>query len=82
MARPRVIDAVESVLETAAKSPMAGLLLLAREIEKEGRFLLASVGEWLHRGPQSFPRMVARLGRGVMVLPKHITRGLSLFSQD
>ncbi|MDE0072493.1 MAG: hypothetical protein OXR82_08495 [Gammaproteobacteria bacterium] len=71
-------DAVESVLETAAVSPTAGLLLLAREIEKEGRDLLASVGDWKQRVPPSFLRVIARLDQHYG-LPKHITSGLSLF---
>lgn len=77
-ALPPVPDAIESVLETAAVSPTAGLLLLAREIEKEGRDLLASVGEGKQRVPPSFPRVIARLDEHYG-LPTHITSGLSLF---
>ena len=76
--QPEKGDAVEKILETAVQSPKVALLLLAMEVEKEGREVLASVGKWTEKKPLPVLRVIERLDSHYG-LPKHIFSSLRLF---
>lgn len=70
---------VAEVAREASRSPKAALILLASEIEKEARQLVASVG---HLDPRSFmplSRSVEILGKQFGGLPAHIPSSLKYF---
>ncbi|MDE2741747.1 MAG: hypothetical protein OXI58_09180 [Gemmatimonadota bacterium] len=73
-------DSVKTILETAAQSPRAALLVLAAEIEREGREVLASVGKLTGKRLIPFHRVVEALD-GHYGLPRHIPSSLKLFQQ-
>ena len=76
--QPEKEDTVQKVLETAIQSPKVALLLLAMEVEKEGREVLASVGRWTEKKPLPVLRVIERLDSHYG-LPKHIFSSLRLF---
>lgn len=76
--RPQTEDVVQKVIETAARFPTVALLLLATEIEKEGRDVLASIGKWTENRPLPFVRTIERLDSHYG-LPHHIPSSLKLF---
>ena len=69
---------VQMLLETAAQSPRAALLLSASEMEKEAREVLASVGKLPSGRPLRFLRVIGLLDSHYG-LPKHVVQGLRLF---
>ena len=71
-------DPIQKILETAVRSPKVALLLLAMEMEKEGREVLASTGKWTEEKPLPFLRVIDRLDRHYG-LPRHIPSSLKLF---
>lgn len=71
-------DTVQKVLETAVRSPKVALLLLAMEVEKEGREVLASVGKWTEKKPLPVLRVIERLDSHYG-LPRYIFSSLRLF---
>lgn len=76
----RLEDAADGILRQAAQSPKAALLLLAADLEKELRRLLAGSG-WHGghdiRGLKQGFGILARLE----VLPKHVVGSVRLFSE-
>ena len=76
--KPEAEDPVQTVLQTAAQSPKIALLLLATEIEKEGRHVLASTGKWTEAKPLPFLRVIERLDSHYG-LPRHMHSSLQLF---
>lgn len=76
--RPEDVDVVRRVLNEAARSPKTALLLLASEIERELRELLASLG--LLRGRQYVPfREAIQILQQHSGLPEHVTSSIELF---
>ena len=71
-------DSISKILATAAQSPTAALLLLAAEMEREGREVLASVGKWTEGRVVPFRRAIDRLNRHYG-LPEHVLGSLRLF---
>ena len=71
-------DPVQKVLETAVRSPKVALVLLAMEVEKEGREVLASVGKWTEKKPIPVLRAIERLDSHYG-LPRHVFSSLRLF---
>ena len=76
--QPETEDPDQKILETAVRSPKVALLLLAMEMEKEGREVLASTGKWTEERPLSFLRVIERLDSHYG-LPRHIPSSLKLF---
>ena len=76
--RPEREDPIHKILESAVQSPTVALLLLAMEVEKEGREVLASVGKWTEKKPLPVLRVIERLDSHYG-LPKHIFSSLRLF---
>lgn len=72
-------DQVKTVLQEAAKSPKTALILLATEIEREARQLLASVGHL--KGQRYIPLSQAMeiLGQQFGGLPSHVPSSLKFF---
>ncbi len=75
--RRQEASAIERVLTMSAQSPKAALLLLASELEREVRQLLASLG--LLRGRRSVPIQQAIAELDAYGLPKHVPSSLRLF---
>jgi hypothetical protein len=75
---PDEAEIVQRVLAAATQSPKAALLLLASEIEKQVRQLLASTG--LHRGRKNIPlhQAFAELDKWGS-LPRHVAASVKLF---
>lgn len=76
--RSETEDPVQKILETAVRSPKVALLQLAMEMEKEGREVLASTGNWTEKSPLPFVRVVERLDTHYG-LPRYIPSSLKLF---
>ena len=76
--QPETEDPIQKILETAARSPEAALLLLAMEMEKEGREVLASTGKRTEEKPLPFLRVIERLDSHYG-LPRYIANSLKLF---
>lgn len=70
---------VERIIEQAAQSPKAALLLLASEIERELRLLLASTGWHGGRRAIGLKQGFELLGQ-TESLPRHVANSLRLFS--
>lgn len=70
-------SAIDRVITTAAQSPTAALVLLAAELEREVRQLLASLG--LLRGRRSVPIRQAIAELDEYGLPRHVPSSLRLF---
>ncbi|MXY55688.1 MAG: hypothetical protein F4Y41_04695 [Gammaproteobacteria bacterium] len=79
-ARAERDDPVNAILETAARSPRAALLLLAAEIEKKGREVMASVGKLTGKRLVPFRRVIEALDSHYG-LPTHIPSSLKLFQE-
>lgn len=79
-ARTERDDPVNAILETAAQSPRAALLVLAAEIEREGREVVASVGKLTGKRLVPFRRVIEALDSHYG-LPRHIPSSLRLFQQ-
>ena len=73
-------DPINAILETAAQSPRAALLVLAAEIEREGREVAASVGKSTGKRLVPFRRVIEALDSHYG-LPRHIPSSLKLFQQ-
>ena len=72
-------DPIRKILQTASKSPKVALLLLATEMEKEARKVLASIGKLPGQVPLSFVRIIDRLDSHYG-LPRHVLDSLRLFA--
>ena len=75
---PETEVVVRNVLETATQSPRAALILLAIEVEKEGREVLAIIGKWREARPLPILRVIERLDSHYG-LPKLAFSSLKLF---
>ncbi|MBM4125426.1 MAG: hypothetical protein FJ246_10845, partial [Nitrospira sp.] len=76
---PKDDDQIKVILHEAARSPKTALILLASEIEREARQLLASVGHL--KGQRYVPLSQAMdvLGKQFCGLPAHIPSSLKFF---
>jgi hypothetical protein len=76
---PKDDDQIKTILHEAARSPKTALILLASEIEREARQLLASVGHL--KGQRYVPLSQAMdvLGKQFGGLPAHIPSSLKFF---
>lgn len=72
-------DPVKAVLHEAAKSPKTALILLATEIEREARQLLASVGQLKGQRYMPLSQAMDVLGKQYGGLPSHVPSSLKLF---
>ena len=70
----RIDERSREVLEVAANSPRAGLMLLSTEIERSAREVLAATGQAIER--RSFPGLIPKLQE---LYPEITSRGLALF---
>lgn len=71
--------AIDSILREAAQSPKAALILLASDLEREARQLLASIGLLEGRGYLPLSKAIDALHRHYGALPGHIPSSLKLF---
>lgn len=71
-------DPVKGIIEDAARSPKAALILLAAEVEKEARRTLASVGKLQGSRPMTLVQTINELDSHYG-LPKHVSSSLRLF---
>lgn len=71
-------DPVKGIIEEAARSPKAALMLLAAEVEKEARRTLASVGKLQGSRPMTLVQTINELDSHYG-LPKHVSSSLRLF---
>lgn len=72
-------DLIAGILREAARNPRAALLLLASELEREARQLLASVGHLKERSIVPLAMAVDVLQKQFGGLPGHIPSSLKLF---
>lgn len=74
-------NTIKTVLEEAARSPKTSLMLLASEIEREARELLASVGRLGSRRYIALAQALTEIGNQFGGLPGHILSTVKLFSE-
>jgi hypothetical protein len=72
-------DQIKNVLQEAVRSPRAALILLASDIEKETRQLLASVGHLKGQQYVPLPHAIDVLSKQFGGLPGHIPTSLKFF---
>lgn len=72
-------DEVREILREAVQSPKAALLLLASDLEREARQLLASVGHLNGQRYVPLSQAIAVLGKQFGGLPGHIPSSLKFF---
>lgn len=77
-ARREAEDRIQELLGAASRSPRYALILLATELEREARDVLASIGDTSRGRPLGFRRVVERLDSHYG-LPKQLLTGLRLF---
>lgn len=70
---------VENILREAAKSPRAALLLLASELEREARHVLAAIGRLDGKRFVPLSQAIEVLQKQYGGLPSHIPNSLKLF---
>jgi len=72
-------DHIRTILHEAARSPKVALILLASEIEREARQLLASVGHLKGQRYVPLAQAMEVLSRQFGGLPGHISNSLQFF---
>lgn len=76
---PKGDDQIKAVLHEAARSPKTALILLATEIEREARQLLASVGHLKGQRYMPLSQAMEVLGKQFGGLPSHVPSSLKFF---
>lgn len=74
-------DSVKDVLHEAARSPKAALILLASEIEREARHILASVGHLRGRRHVPFSQALGELDKQFGGLAGHVSGSIKHFGE-
>ncbi len=72
-------DPIKEIIHEAARSPKAALILLATEIERESKQVLASVGLLKGRTNISFIQAIAELDKQYGGLAGHVSSGITYF---
>jgi hypothetical protein len=72
-------DTVRRIVATTETSPKAALILLASEVEKEARHVLASVGRLAGRKYVPLSQAIQELDKQYGGLPEHVSEALKLF---